>query len=329
MSSDGVGQDIDTHFSWESQRETVSYREIRFTPVLICVDGPMISSRFPLTKRETVIGRNPLCDIYLNDDLTSRRHVRIIYENYDQPGEIPECYCEDLESRNGTEVNGSVINGIHRLAERDMILVGSNLFGFFLRDERELEREQALYQLATRDPLTGLNNRHQFRTHIELFLERARRYGHAMSLLVIDVDRFKSFNDTYGHDMGDLVLQHLARTLESCCRATEILARWGGEEFTVLMPDADRVAAAGLAERLRAAIESAPIKIKDRTVPITISIGGAQLLPGEEIASLFRRADQQLYLAKKYGRNRVMIDQSDHLSQSTSGFNSSSGGAGQ
>jgi diguanylate cyclase (GGDEF)-like protein len=305
------GQDIDTHFSWESQRETVSYREIRFTPVLICVDGPMISSRFPLTKRETVMGRNPLCDVYLNDDLTSRRHVRIIYENHDRPGEIPDCVLEDLESRNGTEVNGAVLSGPHRLAERDMILVGSNLFGFFLRDERELEREQALYQLATRDPLTNLNNRHQFRAHIELFLERARRYGHPMCLLVLDVDRFKGFNDTYGHDMGDLVLVHLARTLESCCRATEILARWGGEEFTVLMPDADRSAAVGLAERLRSAVEGAPVAIKDRNVPITISIGGAQLLPGEEISSLFRRADQQLYLAKKHGRNRVMIDMAD------------------
>jgi diguanylate cyclase (GGDEF)-like protein len=93
------------------------------------------------------------------------------------------------------------------------------------------------------------------------------------------------------------------------------------------MPDADRVAAIGLAERLRVAVETSPVQIKDRSVPITISIGGAQLLPGEEIASLFRRADQQLYLAKKHGRNRVMIDQSDQLNQSSSGFHSSSSGA--
>ncbi|MGI8904866.1 MAG: diguanylate cyclase [Candidatus Sumerlaeaceae bacterium] len=273
--------------------------------MLICVEGIQSGQRFPLRQGETIIGRSTIADIILQDDMASRRHARIGYRNGQIPEQPPECFLEDLESRNGTELNGEAISQATRLNERDRILIGTTLLGFFLRDEKELENEQLLYEMATRDALTGLDNRYQFRTHLVHHAERGRRYGLPVSMLIVDADHFKAVNDHHGHDVGDKVLIHLARLIESCCRSSELCARWGGEEFVVLLPDGDLHAAYALGERIRLTVESNPLRQPGRPIYLSVSAGCAELGLTDDAEILFRNADQNLLQAKQMGRNRV------------------------
>lgn len=278
-----------------------------YTPVLICLEGKQRGYRFPLHKSENIIGRGLAAEIRIEDDMASRRHAKVTYNNWSDPRQTPECFVEDLGSRNGTELNGQLVDRPESLHERDRILIGSTILGFFLRDERELQMDESLFKLATRDALTGLDNRHQFREHMTHHIERARRYGSNISLLVVDADHFKNINDTYGHDIGDKVLIHVANLLKGCCRASELCARWGGEEFVVLLPDTDARAAGIVAERIRRSIQSNPLVISSRIIETSVSIGGCQYEPKDNEDSFFRRADQELLKAKELGRNRCSV----------------------
>jgi diguanylate cyclase (GGDEF)-like protein len=164
-----------------------------------------------------------------------------------------------------------------------------------------------LEQLATTDALTSLCNRRQFETMAAAEWSRFQRYGRPLSLLVLDIDHFKSVNDRYGHDVGDLVIKAVALTLKSHKRQTDTVARIGGEEFAVLLPETDEKAAEIAAERARAMIERQPLLVADQELKVTVSIGlaGAR----RAMASfdvMLKRADEALYEAKRGGRNRVM-----------------------
>ena len=139
-------------------------------------------------------------------------------------------------------------------------------------------------------------------------VEHARRYGRPLSLLVIDADHFKAVNDTHGHDIGDEVLVHIARLIEHSCRSTELLARWGGEEFVVIAPESANEAAVRLAERIRERVESTPLRLPEHKIAVTVSVGVAEYIPGQSPEVFFRRADQNLLRAKTHGRNRVVSE---------------------
>lgn len=295
--------------TWRGPLNPAEPTQQYYRPVLICVEGPQRGVRFPVFRPEVTMGRSSSVDLVLNDELASRRHARVLYRNWDRPSERPDCLIEDLESRNGTEVNGELLKGQVKLRERDRILVGTTLFGFFLRDEGELEHDQLLYEMATRDALTGLDNRHQFKMHLTHHIERARRNGRPISLLVVDADRFKQVNDMHGHDVGDRALIHLSRMIQSCCRSTELIARWGGEEFVVLLPETTKEGASQVAERIRQSIEASPLRLAGGPLSLTVSIGGAELGVTDDTNRFFRRADQQLLKAKEAGRNRVVVDE--------------------
>jgi diguanylate cyclase (GGDEF)-like protein len=171
----------------------------------------------------------------------------------------------------------------------------------------ELEkRAEALAHAASIDPLTGIANRRAFVERFEAHWEEAMGRHVPLSIALIDVDHFKRINDTHGHAVGDSVLCVLAATLQGLLRAGTLLARWGGEEFVVLIPGADAHAAGGLAERLRAAVETLP---REDLPPITISIGVASLSGRTRLRpeGLFDEADGALYSAKTAGRNRVVV----------------------
>jgi len=161
-----------------------------------------------------------------------------------------------------------------------------------------------LEELSTTDALTGAYNRRKFNDLTLAEVERVRRYGHPLSLLILDIDHFKRVNDTHGHEAGDEVLVVLAGLLRAGIRATDSLARWGGEEFVVLSPDVTLEGEAELAERLRAAA-AAHDHVSVGTV--TVSLGVAQHRPGETPDELFARADEALYRAKDGGRDRVEV----------------------
>lgn len=168
---------------------------------------------------------------------------------------------------------------------------------------RSLEFEQA----ASIDVLTGLHNRRWLEDTFSRLLRRCHNDGRPVSLLMIDIDRFKTINDTWGHVVGDAVLRHVARQMSAHLRPTDLTARYGGEEFAALLPDSTRAEALAIAERLRHGIEWASLTLGEsgETVRVTLSIGLAEARHGESLDALLGRADAALYRAKQGGRNRV------------------------
>jgi two-component system cell cycle response regulator len=167
---------------------------------------------------------------------------------------------------------------------------------------------QQSVELAITDGLTGLHNRRYMETHLATLLDKT---GRALSTLLVDIDFFKSVNDTYGHDCGDEVLREFASRLRSSVRGIDLACRYGGEEFVVVMPEADLGVATTVGERLRRKIGGEPFSIAkgQKQIAVTISVGIAERLPGEtDGADIIKRADQALYRAKRDGRNRVVAD---------------------
>jgi two-component system, cell cycle response regulator len=171
-----------------------------------------------------------------------------------------------------------------------------------------LERETAaLEELALTDSLTGLDNRRSAERHLERLAAHAQRTGSSVGLLVVDIDRFKALNDRHGHEVGDEVLRCIAERLRTTARTGDVVARWGGEEFVLILPDTDRSSAALAAERLCASVRRDPIAVPalGLRLPVTVSVGAAA---GEGMGALglFAAADQALFAAKQRGRDRVV-----------------------
>lgn len=163
--------------------------------------------------------------------------------------------------------------------------------------------EQRLLSQSRVDALTGLWNRRQFDLVANQELERARRYGEPVSLLILDVDHFKAINDTRGHQVGDAVLIEIAALLRCGTRASDCVARWGGEEFAILMPETGGAEAAIAADKIRATVE---LNLFACAMPVTVSVGIAPFRSANEtLDDLIRRADDALYRAKSGGRNRI------------------------
>jgi diguanylate cyclase (GGDEF)-like protein len=170
-----------------------------------------------------------------------------------------------------------------------------------VRNAQELER------LATTDGMTGIYNRRHFLALADIEWSRTCRYNRPLSFMIFDVDYFKSINDQFGHQAGDDVIVHLANVASSCKRAPDVLARIGGEEFALLLPETDLLQAQAMAERLRSEVASRPLTSASQSIPATVSIGIAERSP--EITSmtqLMRAADGALYEAKRTGRNRIV-----------------------
>jgi two-component system cell cycle response regulator len=176
--------------------------------------------------------------------------------------------------------------------------------------ERLRDNVQLSIEAAVTDQLTGLYNRRYMETHVGTLVDQAATRNKPLSVLVLDIDYFKSINDTYGHDAGDDVLQDFAIRIRKSIRGIDLACRYGGEEFVVVMPETDMAVATMVAERLRRRIasESFPIQKGTRAIDVTISIGIAALGPNDDAAAVIKRADQALYRAKRDGRNRVVPD---------------------
>ncbi|SFH24611.1 GGDEF domain-containing protein [Pseudomonas sp. NFACC45] len=169
-----------------------------------------------------------------------------------------------------------------------------------VRDNLEEQRQKALI-----DPLTGLPNRAAWSERLEQEVAQWQRHGNSLLLAMLDLDHFKRINDNYGHLAGDRVLKIIASVLRRRLRGSDFIARFGGEEFVLLVPDTPLAAGARLAESLRAAIEACPFHFKGEPVTITVSVGMTAFKTGEHSDSVLKRADQALYRAKNAGRNRV------------------------
>jgi two-component system cell cycle response regulator len=165
-------------------------------------------------------------------------------------------------------------------------------------------------ELAVTDSLTGLHNRRYMEGHLKTLVAEAIRTGRGLSMLVVDIDHFKGVNDTYGHDVGDLVLKEFAIRLKRNTRGIDLACRLGGEEFVIIMPDTDLVRAYQVGERMRACVAADEFLISgDRSIRVTASVGiGTLESESDTPETLFKRADNALFTAKRRGRNRVVSD---------------------
>lgn len=175
-------------------------------------------------------------------------------------------------------------------------------------EERTAELKEAnatISRLAATDELTGLANRRSFNERLNACLSAARRHTYPLSLIMIDIDHFKLVNDTLGHSQGDAILRSFAELLNLMIRTEDIAARWGGEEFAIILPHTSRDAAAALAERIRAGFEQH--YFGDTPIELSASFGVVILQEEDDADALIRRADDAMYIAKHQGRNQVVV----------------------
>jgi diguanylate cyclase (GGDEF)-like protein len=160
-------------------------------------------------------------------------------------------------------------------------------------------------QAARTDELTGLANRRDMQNRLNQEFSRYQRSGHHFSIALIDLDLFKQVNDDYGHDAGDEVLRHFSSLLTNVIRQTDVAARWGGEEFLVLLPDTSLLQALTLAERIRMEVAETRFGLNGTRLPVTLSAGVCTIAQADSVNDLLRQADLHLYSAKDNGRNQV------------------------
>jgi diguanylate cyclase (GGDEF)-like protein len=179
--------------------------------------------------------------------------------------------------------------------------------------ERTAQLEEKIREvelLSVTDPLTGISNRRKMDQALPMEIERARRSGDPLSVIMFDIDRFKSVNDRFGHEVGDEVLKSVSARAASLMRYTDEFCRWGGEEFLILLPDTDAQGAGVLAEKIRRSVESTKHPFGE---PVTVSLGVTVFRPDDDAESLVRRADDCMYRAKGTGRNKVVLDEAAEL----------------
>jgi two-component system cell cycle response regulator len=274
----------------------------RDRPYLIVLAGTSMGAMHLLEKPVTLIGRAEKADLRIIDDGISREHSRVLRE-------ANKLILEDFGSTNGTYCNGVRVTR-QELAEGDKIMIGtSTILKFTFHDQIDEVFQQQLTESALRDPLTKSYNKKFFLDRIQNEFTYAERHRLSLALLFLDIDRFKSINDTYGHPVGDFVLQELAGLMAKSLRTEDVLARYGGEEFAVVCRGLDLEPAKMLAERIRRGIEQHRFENGDNVIPVTVSIGVARAPdPRMRNASdLVVAADECMYLAKRSGRNRVCV----------------------
>ena len=261
---------------------------------------------FLLEKTETVLGRSDEADIQVDDEQVSRKHLKIsLVKSGAQDKEQTRAVVADLNSTNGIFINGVRVYE-QELRNGDKVRAGKTILKFEMKDCLDVAYHAKLYQQASCDPLTGLSNRNYFQRELSKFVSLGLRYNRVFSVMMLDIDFFKKVNDTYGHNVGDNVLKMVANILTSNMRDNDVAARFGGEEFIILLPETSLNETVAVAERIRMTIESCNLKPFGCQHGITISIGISEFpLHGISNEELVKRSDGALYEAKTSGRNRV------------------------
>ncbi|GAK51795.1 response regulator receiver modulated diguanylate cyclase [Candidatus Moduliflexus flocculans] len=174
-------------------------------------------------------------------------------------------------------------------------------------NQKLLDSQQQLERMARIDPLTELANRRDMTERLEQEKQHSERSGASFAVVICDIDNFKQVNDNYGHDCGDIVLKSVARLLQANIRAQDHVARWGGEEFLLLLTDTNDSGAAKFAERVRAAIANEPYQYQNQALAITMTFGISMCQADKGIHLCLKEADQALYQGKEHGKNRVTV----------------------
>jgi diguanylate cyclase (GGDEF)-like protein len=265
---------------------------------LVVIYGMELGKKFNLDTPTLIIGRSSKSDIQIDQESVSRNHAKI--ENTGKSVII-----RDLGSTNGTYVNDDPVDE-YVLRDRDLVKIGRTIFKFLTGGNIESAYHEEIYRLTTVDGLTQIYNKRYFMETLERELSRSQRYRRDLSLIMFDLDHFKLINDTYGHLAGDYVLKHVAQVVKAKIRREDMMARFGGEEFAIVLPEIDNENARQFAEKVRKLIEETVFRFDDARIEVRISVGVVTALEGElEVNDFIKRADGLLYDAKKSGRNRV------------------------
>jgi len=268
---------------------------------LIVISGTNGGQMFRIEDDEMTVGRSHSNTIPLLEDGVSRSHCRLL----SLPG--GEVMLEDLNSTNGTYVNSDKISR-RLLKDGDKIQVGSTtILKFTYHDKIEEEFQKQMFESALRDGLTKAYNKRYFIERLESEFSYAIRHKFPLTLVMMDLDHFKSFNDTYGHLCGDAVLVELSKRLHRSIRSEDVFARYGGEEFALIARGIAHDNGMILAERMRIAIADTPFEWEDKPLKVTMSLGLASI-PYHNIMTtreMIEWSDKSLYTAKNSGRNQV------------------------
>jgi diguanylate cyclase (GGDEF)-like protein len=271
--------------------------------LLTVVGGGGTGRVHPVRDDETILGRGKECHMRIDDAGTSRRHARITTS---RDGRY---VLEDMGSTNGTFVSGRRVQR-HELTSGERINIGPNVIvSFAILDSQAVRITHQMYESSVRDPLTRAHNRRYLVERLASEIAYARRHSTRLGLLLFDLDHFKRVNDNHGHLAGDEVLREVAALVSRMIRVEDVFARFGGEEFVVLVRGIEHANVARFAERLRAGVERLEIGAESVVLRATISVGFVSIdeLPDEERTAdgLMRVADERLYRAKTAGRNRT------------------------
>jgi len=277
----------------------ISERPVGKEACLVVIYGLDLGKKYNLDKPSLIIGRSSKAEIQIDQESVSRNHCKIINTG-------KTIMLRDLGSTNGTYVNDELIDE-YVMRDGDFIKIGRSIFKFLSGNNIENAYHEEIYRLTTVDGLTQIYNKRYFLETLEREIGRAQRYRRELSLIIFDIDLFKKINDTYGHLAGDHVLKHLALVIKSRIRREDILSRYGGEEFAIILPEIDHENAANFAEKIRRLIEKAIFKFEETEIPVTISIGVAEYSHEQgDVSDFIKAADDRLYEAKMQGRNRVV-----------------------
>ena len=263
--------------------------------------GPSMGCRYPLRDQALLLGRGDEADIKLQDHSVSRKHARI------EPAD-EGYYVADFQSTNGTFVNDRQLEAPALLADGDYLRVGNCIYRYLAGGNIEAEYHEEIYRLTILDGLTQIHNQRYMSEFLDREVARSQRHARPLSILMFDIDRFKSINDSFGHLCGDFVLRELAGCVRSSVRREDLFARYGGEEFALVLVETPHDEAVLVAERLRQAIADHPFRFETTPVRLTVSVGVASTAGDPPVgpAELLKAADERLYQAKRAGRNRVI-----------------------
>lgn len=270
--------------------------------VLIHTDGPDLGKRYDLHGSTITLGRDPSSDIFIDEDTASRRHARI-------EKSMGQALLVDMGSTNGSYLNDNRIPPEMpvKLTEGDRVKVGRSIFKYLAGNIIETLYYEEIHKMAIMDGLTGLHNKRYFMETLDREISRARRHKRSLSLILFDIDHFKLVNDTYGHLAGDHILKELSEIIKSRVRREEVVARYGGEELVVLMPETNVDGAFQLADQVRGRVQNHDFLFSNKTIGLTVSGGVASAEEANyDIMPFIQLADERLYEAKNSGRNLVI-----------------------
>ncbi len=278
---------------------TVFQPPTRKRACLVQYSGTTLGRRFILDDNDMTIGRSPDAKICIQEPSVSREHASCLLT-------VRGVEIRDLKSSNGTFVNDKKVDDQLLLQDGDILRVGSILLKFFAHDNIENVFHDKIYRMATIDAGTQIFNKKYLLETLDAEIRFSRTYSRPLSLILYDLDFFKKVNDVYGHNAGDAILRQSSELAKGCIRKEDVLGRFGGEEFCVILPNTELRTAFEMAERIRKSIKSHEFVFDSKKIAQTVSLGVSEL-DGSTLTSqeLLENADKKLYQSKNAGRDRA------------------------